>query len=205
MSWAKPKFSKNKVNKAGNIMKASNSSLSDKEWAEDVLTNWRASHSYPINTFQSTLRDKLKNIDADALVAQRLKRSPSIISKLRRSQDMNLARMQDIAGLRAVVEDIEKVRLLESSYLKSRFKHEKVGHKDYIECPKPTGYRGVHLIYKYCNSSVPEYDGLRLEIQIRTKLQHIWATAVETMGTFLSQALKSSEGPDEWLDFLVVH
>ena len=28
-----------------------------------------------------------------------------------------------------------------------------------------------------------------------------WATAVETMGTFLDYALKSSEGPEQWLDF----
>lgn len=48
------------------------------------------------------------------------------------------------------------------------------------------------------------YDGLRVEIQLRTKLQHIWATAVETMGTFLGQALKSKQGEREWLDFFAL-
>ena len=57
------------------------------------------------------------------------------------------------------------------------------------------------LIYKYKNNQHPQYDGLRLELQIRTKLQHIWATAVETMGTFLGQALKSRQGDKAWIDF----
>ena len=41
-------------------------------------------------------------------------------------------------------------------------------------------------------------------MQLRTKLQHAWATAVETVGTFLEHSLKSSEGPDEWLDFFAL-
>jgi hypothetical protein len=51
---------------------------------------------------------------------------------------------------------------------------------------------------------VPDYDGLCLELQIRTKLQHYWATAVETMGTVLGQALKSRQGDEEWIDFFAI-
>jgi putative GTP pyrophosphokinase len=40
-----------------------------------------------------------------------------------------------------------------------------------------------------------------VELQIRTRLQHSWATAVETVGTFIDQSLKSSQGSDEWLYF----
>ncbi|MEQ5834084.1 RelA/SpoT domain-containing protein, partial [Marinobacter sp. NFXS9] len=91
-----------------------------------------------------------------------------------------------------------------TNYRNSRFSHELVSSKDYILNPKNTGYRGVHLVYKYYNKRVPEYDGLLIELQIRTRLQHTWATAVETMGLFLNKALKSSEGPDEWLDFFAL-
>jgi putative GTP pyrophosphokinase len=48
------------------------------------------------------------------------------------------------------------------------------------------------------------YNGLLLELQIRTKLQHSWATAVEVMGTFTGEALKSSQGSKDWLDFFAL-
>ncbi|SLM32666.1 RelA/SpoT domain protein [Desulfamplus magnetovallimortis] len=201
MVLSTPKYSKSQVNKAGEILIKDNPSMNEWMWAYDVLDNWRSCHGYPINTFQATLRNKLKAVDKDALVAQRLKRMPSIISKLKRFRSMKLARMQDIGGLRSVVSDMEKVRELEKNYRKSRFNHDLVSIKDYISNPKESGYRSIHLVYKYSNSKAPEYNGLHIELQIRSKLQHYWATAVETMGTFLEYALKSSEGPQEWLNF----
>jgi putative GTP pyrophosphokinase len=198
------KFSKNEVNRAGEILRNEEQGVDELTWAEEVLENWRGRHAYPINTFQATLRNKLKIIDKKALIAQRLKRSPSIVSKLQRFLKMQLSRMQDIGGLRAVVNDIKNARELEENYKKSHFQHELVGEKDYISCPKKTGYRGIHLIYRYKNRNVPEYDGLQLELQIRTQLQHIWATSVETVGTFLNNSLKSSEGPKAWLSFFAL-
>lgn len=114
---------------------------------------------------------------------------------------MQMARMQDIGGLRAVVDNLAQVKHLSDLYQQARLTHELVGVDDYIGSPKQSGYRSIHVIYKYKNPSNPIYDGLCLELQIRTKLQHAWATAVETIGTFLNQALKSSEGPDEWLEY----
>jgi len=158
-----------------------------------------------MNTFQATLRHKLKSIDAKALVAQRLKRTPSIVNKLRRFDTMKLARMQDIGGLRAVVTTISKLRALEDAYTaRSRFDHELTNTKNYVEQPKPDGYRSIHLVYRYKNKNAAAYNGLLLELQLRTKLQHAWATAVETMGTFLGQALKSKEGDHDWLEFFAV-
>lgn len=202
MPWPTPNFSRTQVNRAGDILRDSDPAPEDLRWAREVLGNWRSCHGYPINTFQSTLRDKLGRLNFDdALVAQRLKRTPSIVAKLNRFPGMRLARMQDIGGLRAVVTDLAAVRDLEENYQQSSFQHELVGHVDYIDEPKESGYRSIHLIYRYLNSLVPAYDGLRVELQLRSRHQHTWATAVETMGTFLGQALKSSEGEAEWLDF----
>jgi putative GTP pyrophosphokinase len=201
MAWPTPLYSRNEVNRAGVTLISPVKNAAEWLHAWDVLTNWRSCHGYPMNTFQATLRRKLENIDASAIVAQRLKRVPSILAKLRRFDSMNLSRMQDIGGLRAVTRNLRTVRNLRHDYLNSRFKHKLVSERDYIRSPKPSGYRGIHLVYRYQGQHTSNYDGLLVELQIRTRLQHSWATAVETMGTFLDHALKSSEGPQEWLDF----
>jgi putative GTP pyrophosphokinase len=204
MAWPKPEFTKNQINKAGTIFLSGTGDLEKIVWAFTVLDNWRSCHGYPINTFQATLRQKLKNIDQNAIVAQRLKRWFSIVEKLKRFKSMQLARMQDIGGLRAVVATLDKVRVLEANYRNTRFNHELVGYRDYISNPKKSGYRSVHLVYRYNNPIEAQYDGLHIELQIRTRLQHAWATAVETAGTFLDHALKSSEGPEMWLNFFSI-
>jgi hypothetical protein len=38
-------------------------------------------------------------------------------------------------------------------------------------------------------------------MQLRSRLQHAWATAVETTGDFIGQALKSNLGSEAWLQF----
>lgn len=212
MVFSRPEHSRGQVNRAGEILRTyaqSSEPVTIEQWDEwgwayDVLANWRACHNYPINTFQATLRSRLKAIDKNAAVAQRLKRLPSIVLKLQRFEGMQLARMQDIGGLRAILGTMRKVRQLEKLYRASKLQHELVSSKDYIAEPKADGYRGIHLIYRYRNPKAPFYDGLLLELQLRTRLQHAWATAVETMGTFLGQALKSGQGENQWRSFFAV-
>ncbi|MEZ4862831.1 MAG: RelA/SpoT domain-containing protein [Caldilineaceae bacterium] len=201
-----PLASKKSINKAGQILVNGNVSDAELDQARDLANQWRACHAYPINTFQATLRRKLGTFSGEPIVAQRLKRMPTIIDKLRRYPSMQLTTMQDIGGVRAVMESIDDVYKLAGEYKsKSRFAHELVDEKDYINNPRDEdGYRSLHLIYKYKNIRNPTYDGLRLELQIRTKLQHTWTTAVETMGTFLGQALKSRQGDQEWIDFFAI-
>ncbi len=45
---------------------------------------------------------------------------------------------------------------------------------------------------------------MRVEIQLRTQLQHSWATAVEAVGLFTRQALKSNQGDEDWLRFFAL-
>ncbi len=77
---------------------------------------------------------------------------------------------------------------------------------DYLAKPKEDGYRGIHLVYKY-HTNMRKYrahDGLRVEIQIRSRLQHEWATALETVDLFTKQALKSSVGDAAWKRFFLL-
>jgi len=104
------KYSQNVVKQAGLILsKTEEFSTSEIENAQNVLTYWRTIHAALINTFQSNLRKHLSRLGfKEVLVAQRLKRSVSIVSKLKRFPNMKLSTMQDIAGIRVIVKNINK-------------------------------------------------------------------------------------------------
>lgn len=201
MAWIEPEFSKKAVSRAGDHLL--DNSLSEEQHSEAmlILNNWRSSHAFPLTIVQTFLRAKANKIDRHALIAQRLKRVPSILGKLKRFPTMRLHRMQDIGGCRAVVADVKKVYKLRDDLVNSRTRHEFIKENDYINHPKESGYRGIHLIYKYRSSKTIIYNDHMIEIQIRTQLQHAWATTVEIVGTFLKESLKSSQGPEEWLHF----
>ena len=207
MDWAKPTDSKGKIDRAG---KALIDPELDKyelyESALETINHYRAVHYYPLNTFKVTLRRKAESIDPDRLVAQRIKRLSSIEAKLRRFSTIRLSQMQDIGGCRAIVGTTTQVRRLMKLYEESDLKHVLDDVDDYVASPKASGYRSVHMIYKYfSDKQAPSiYNGLFIEVQMRSRLQHAWATAVETVGTFLSQALKSSQGEKDWLRFFAL-
>ena len=198
--WAVPSVTRSQVDRAGRVLAQSSAAPHPLVVGRPlaVIDVWRSAHSFPLNTLQMLLRKRVGRMNVpEVVVAQRLKRTPSILAKLRRFPSMKLSRMQDIGGPRAILPGIEDVDELRRRYLQGdrRSAHTFVAEKDYIRQPKASGYRGIHLIYRYGSLENPEYNGLQIEIQLRTRLQHAWATAVETVGTFLGQSLKSSEAP----------
>jgi len=201
MSFAVPDFGAGEVRRAGEVLRSLEPSEAAWQQAASVLSRWRAVHLYPLNTFQATLRDRMKRVGMDAIVGQRLKRAPSVIAKLRDRPTMRLQQMQDIAGLRAIVPSMGKLKHLEDLYLSGYLNHDHVARDNYIARPKDDGYRGIHLVYKYRNTRVPAYDGLHVELQLRTKLQHAWATAVETVDVFTAQSIKAGRATPEWGEF----
>ena len=214
MAFIKPRYSRREVNEAGEYLLGFMRSLSDTagntkqtfepknlEHAFNVLDNFRAAHAFPMHTIQNNLRDRASSIDKESIVVQRLKRLVSIWKKLDRFNMMRLWDMQDIGGCRAIVANLDCVQRLVESYKSSSIRHRLAGEKDYIQVPRDSGYRSRHLIYRYVSDRNEIYNGLKVEIQIRTPLQHAWATAVETVDAFTKQALKSSRGRPEWERF----
>lgn len=177
----KPQFTKGQIKKAGDVLREFERTgiIPSAIHSSGIAEAWRACHAYPINTFRATLSRKISKLRLrESTVAQRLKRMPTILNKLVREPSMNLDRMQDIGGVRAILRSYRDVKRLVNEYKRknSRFYHELHKEKDYITHPKPDGYRGVHLIYKYNNPQKQgrEYKGLLLELQIRTRHQHAW-------------------------------
>lgn len=194
--------SRKQITKAGNLLLTSKDRQEINE-ALDLINVWRSNHMHPLNVLKNSLVRLLnKHKICPILISQRLKRLESIIYKLDLNSNMGLGGMQDIGGYRAVLKDTKDLMKLKE-LLEIGKSHKLLKINDYVEKPKPSGYRSIHFIYIY-NSKVEKYDGLRLELQIRTKLQHNWATAVETAGIITKTSLKSSQGPDEWLEFFKI-
>lgn len=201
------KYSKSQIDKAGIKLAENNLTEEEKNKSLEILGYWRGVHNYPMHIFKKTLKKYAESINSEAITAQRLKRAHSIIKKLNRTYKFSegkikLTRMQDIAGCRAIMKTMDELKELRHKYKTSKLRHEKISESDYILEPKTDGYRGIHLIYKYYSEKErKEYNDLLIEIQLRTKLQHIWATTVETTSFFIGQALKLAEGEEKWNEF----
>lgn len=197
---AVPTPSTSQVNKAGDALRQfffSQPRLRDADALErvstalDVLTIWRAAHAVPLQSATMGLRSRVATAQCRQLeVSQRLKRIPTILNKLNREPGMMLGRMADIGGCRAVLRDIDEVRRVQQRYEDSGIVRRV---RDYIDEPKPDGYRAVHVIV--------EYRGRKIEVQLRTQVMHEWAYTVEGMNSRFGLDVKSGKGPaavSEW-------
>lgn len=200
MRYEKPKLPVPLINAAGryistfDVISYDRKDLMD---AIDVVTHFKNCHHFPLDTLYTTLKRRARKIHGNALTAQRIKRSTSIVKKLIWQPSLKLSQMQDIGGCRAVMPLLNGVFDLRDAYLSKRHAHHLIGINDYIQEPKDTGYRSIHLKYRFSGKGgSAAWDKLRIEIQIRTLLQHRWATAVEVAGTFTNTALKSNRGND---------
>lgn len=191
-------YSKSKIDKAGETLKNPEHLEDDRIILQslNVLSNWRGVHAMPLDTFAKVLKTRAQKIYPHAIVAQRLKRTSSILLKLKNHKTMRLSAMQDIGGLRSILENVEMVYKLLTLYKRSKSKHQLFSLDDYIENPKKDGYRGIHLVYK-----LKKNPSLYIEIQLRSQLQHIWATGVEVFGTLKNSSFKSGQGNKRWLEF----
>lgn len=196
-------YSGKSINKAGETLidERIKNGTPDFEAAMDVLTYWRLMHEAPLANAQRIVQVEASKIDKTAFTAKRLKRYESIVSKLKRFDDMKLKNMQDIGGCRVVVSTLKKLnQLIRSLKRRPEFKNRQgvIRYKDYIEKPKEDGYRSYHLIGRFKDLNNSDRN---IEVQLRTRLQHDWATALEIVDIFTKQKLKSNQGEKKWSEF----
>lgn len=129
------------------------------------------------------------------------------MNKLIREPNMKLSQMQDLGGCRAIVSSVGMVDQLYGRYRESpNLYGSELKCYDYIRNPKSDGYRGIHIVGRYNARALKNepWNGQRIEIQLRSQLQHAFATAVETVTTFTRQPLKFGAGPNEWRRFFLL-
>lgn len=174
------------------------------------IQNFREIHLYPLMLMKNHLVRTSNKVSKKTLVARRLKRLPTIINKLERAtldgnaqNAIKLTRMQDIGGCRAIVKDLRELRLLHNRLMQSKSVHKIIDVDDYLT-PKDSGYGGIHLVYSCFHGEAEghEWKKTKIEIQLRTELQHAWATSLEIIDTLEGFDLKTSrEGNEKWRRF----
>ncbi|OCH68987.1 RelA/SpoT domain-containing protein [Vibrio splendidus] len=190
-------YSNNGVKKAGRRLRKKEGDLKS---ATATIQQFRAAHEKPLNTIAYLVGRCCRELGIDVKPVTRLKRLDTIIDKLqRKSLDGNTANatcvtnMNDIGGCRAIFLDL---MTLEQAISQLQGTVEKVGRvrikniDNYITNPKPNdcGYRSLHVIYRYDHASGKSFN---IEAQLRTRLQHLWATTVEIVDILEGTKIKT--------------
>lgn len=117
----------------------------------------------PINSIKSRL--KSASSIAEKLERKGVEMSPSTIE-----QELN-----DVAGVRVICAFEEDVYKLADALLRQD-DIRLIEQKDYIACPKPNGYRSLHLIVEVPIFLEKEKKMMKVEIQLRTIAMDCWAS-----------------------------
>ena len=113
-------------------------------------------------------------------IESRIKRPLSIVDKLKRyGEPVNVESIErslnDVAGIRVICPFIDDIYSV-ADMLLSQDDITLIKKKDYIENPKPNGYRSLHLILEvpvfFSNQKKP----MRVEVQIRTIAMDFWSS-----------------------------
>lgn len=186
-------ISKTLIRKIGHNIK--NNIVSEEEL--NTFNEYRNTYIEVMEELLTSIKDKLPK---PLFIARRLKRLESIKIKLQRFPQMELDRMQDIGGTRAVFNNLDEVkeyikniRVIENSTFKI------IKENDYISNPKDDGYRSYHIVFECLSDKL---KGYRVELQIRDLKEHYWATAVEILSVISkSNNLKVGKGEEYYKRF----
>lgn len=190
-------LTKSKIDRAGiAFAKDSFRNVEEMIELENVFDEYRKSHLEPLSETTLELQRWLNEYGHDYYIAQRLKRKPQIIRKLNRLS-VRLTQLQDIGGCRIIVEKnelVDKIIKFLERKIKNTGELNLVRITDYREKGRDiTGYRSVHLLL--------ERNGKKLELQLRSRIQHHWAESIERTSVIYGHHLKESEGDERVISY----
>lgn len=177
-------LSKSQVDKLGERLKnAQQISEADLRLLDAYRQTFSSAYDFVMRSITAVAHLKPSGRDAKSTMA--------IIDKLKR-ESIRLTQIQDIAGCRIVVDNIKDQEEL-IKFLCYMFQLGEDSIKDRRVYPS-YGYRAVHLIIVI--------DKKPIEIQVRTKLQHIWAQISEMLSDRTGVGLKYGDGNQSELNLL---
>lgn len=113
-------------------------------------------------------------------IKSRIKSPESIAKKLKKKGvpvrvDSIRGNLNDVAGVRVICSFVDDIYTI-AEMLTSQTDITLIKKKDYIEHPKPNGYRSLHLIIEVPVFFADKMRPMRVEVQIRTIAMDYWAS-----------------------------
>lgn len=148
-----------------------------------AIENLYVSATREIATKLENLNDEFKaNMDRNPIheIKTRVKTPRSIMSKLlRKGHEINVesarTNLDDIAGVRVICSYIDDTRMI-ADLLTSQDDITLLRKADYINNPKPNGYRSLHLVVTVPVFLLKSTEHVKVEVQIRTIAMDFWAS-----------------------------
>jgi ppGpp synthetase/RelA/SpoT-type nucleotidyltranferase len=176
--------SNTQLDKLGDRLRAGSRDEADLRALDDYRRSFRTAYDAVVTTLKDT-----RGLEGTGRPA---KTTTAIVDKLNR-QKIRLTQIQDIAGLRLIVDDVLEqdrvVALLGTDYSGAKVDDRRITPSH--------GYRAVHVI-------IPTAERL-VEIQVRTREQHLWAELSEKLADVVDPAIKYGGGPEEIRTSLLEH
>lgn len=183
-------FSKSKIDRSGVLLSSDRQEDIEKYIeSEGIFDEFRKVHLAPLTKLTLYCQSWLKAESHKYYIAQRLKRKPQILRKLNRFS-VRLTQLQDVGGLRIIASDnkaASELQMYLSRKIESLEGASILRTTDYRERGRDvTGYRAIHIIVNI--------DGVFIEVQIRSEVQHYWAELIERTSVVYGYHLKEQEG-----------
>ncbi|MFF3988723.1 hypothetical protein ACFY0B_29545 [Streptomyces sp. NPDC001797] len=175
-------FSKNQIVKLGERL------IKDAEPSDDDLT----ALSQLLLAYDDTLASALEVVRGLGFdPTSRVKNTGTILEKLARHGGSWLKSIQDLAGMRIVLDGDRRTQDEAVHVIVQAFNAADREPKIIDRRLQPSqGYRAVHVIV------YP--DGIPVEVQVRTKWQHEWADMFEKLADLIGRGIRYGEPPAHW-------
>lgn len=169
-------LTKSQINRLGDRLRKGEIQEEDRQLLEDYRLSFTEAYATVVGEIRSRLKLEVTGRPA--------KTTKSIVEKLRREKT-RLSQMQDIAGCRLIVENLEEQDHI-TNKLVQLFGKTSIVDRRYNSSH---GYRALHIIVNH--------GGKLVEIQVRTLLQDLWAALSERLSDEVDASIKYGGGDKE--------
>lgn len=196
-------FSKNALIRLNRELRGNSTPSAD---ALCQLQQYRLSHKELAKEVFDIVLEQARLINEEAICAFRIKRLDSIIRKINRLEgSIELKSMGDIAGCRCILDtDDEVYRLMRALKNHPKLIIDDNGVNNYIKHPKDSGYKSIHIYV-----TIEGYGRRKVEIQLRSRVHHDWATFVEVIdliyGTNVKEGICTEKRQEMYTIFCSLH